>query len=205
MNKYMMALMGLILALVLTIGSPVQAVFVKESCLNATHLELTYEYQLITDGASSLLNYTQIHHCTNNCTLDKCLGMFDEGDITSVWVIAAIGGILLILGTWLGIPRADIPETTRTGLISSRDVAKYLFFFAGFYLMFLSLGTASRMGSMYGSDANVTRAMNTAVMVINWILYMFLFIFVLEFAASILKWMDNLRKSEMSGRRFGRR
>jgi len=174
--KIMIALVLLGMAAV-----PAHAVMVKESCMNDTHLLISYNYSLVTDGTSSDIGYEQIFNCTNNCTNNKCNATEHEVDTMAMWLVYASGAMLFILGVIMGVPYGKLvgKEDIRPGW-DTTTVVRYIFFFVGFLLVYLSLAMASRLSSVYGGDANITGAADTAVMVMQLTLVLFLFVFFIE-------------------------
>lgn len=195
--------MMMVLAVLAFITVPVHGVLVKETCLNTTHVELEYNYTLTTAGSSVDYVYTQVHHCTNNCTNNKCEATDIRANITPVWFVYGLGTLLLSLGTLLGIPfgkfagKEEEFETRKEfkGGFDTRMVVRYMFFFVGFYLLYLSGSMARRISYAYGGRGDVTSATGTATLVMMITMVLFLFVFVIESLFSILKWMGE-RKME---------
>lgn len=170
-----------LLSILIFMPSVAQAVMVNETCLNDTHLYVTFEYALDIGGSSTVYKYDQTHHCTNNCTNNKCVGTTYAVDMTSVWLVYGVGVSLLIMGTALGVPFGKLvgKEDISTGW-DTTTVVRYVFFFVGFLFVYLSLSMTSRISSIYGGDANIVRAANTAVMVMRTTLLLFFFVFFVE-------------------------
>jgi len=178
-----------LLSILIFMPSVAQAVMVNETCLNDTHLYVTFEYTLDVNGAETTYIYNQTHQCTNNCTNNKCVGTAYAVDMTSVWLVYGVGVSLLVLGTALGVPFGKLvgKEDISPGW-DTTTMVRYVFFFVGFLLVYLSLSMASRISSIYGGDANVIGAANTAVMVMQITLVLFLFVFFIELIFFVLKY-----------------
>lgn len=167
----------------LIILTPACAVTVRESCYNDTHKLETFEYVLTEDGTDTVFNYTQLHLCLYNCSNSSgtCYGSDKEGDTMQMWMVFGLGAFLLTLGTVLGIPYGYLAGKGRIDKFDTRMVVRYLFFFVGFYLTYLSLGIARRIGANYGGVYEITGATEATINVMTWVLMLFAFMFVLEF------------------------
>lgn len=182
-------LTALAITLVLMVFIPdADAVMVKETCMNATYLLTTYEYNMTTTGTTTEYNYTQIHNCTAGCNDNRCEATNIEADTSLMWIVYLTGVVLLSIATFLGIPfgklvgKEDVVEGWDTRL-----VPRVLFFFIGLYLVYLSLGMSRRIGTMYGAESDVAAAGGVAALVMSTTIILFLFVFVLDFWFGFLK------------------
>jgi len=176
----------LLFTVLFVIPMVVSAVTVREACFNETHKLETFEYALILDGVTSTINYTQLHQCQFNCTVGSCAGIDREADTLQMWIVFGLGAFLLTLGTALGIPYGYLANKEKIEGFDTKMAVRYLFFFVGFYLMYLSLGIARRIGYTYGGVADITGAMETTISVMTWVLLIFAFLFVIEFIITAL-------------------
>jgi len=106
------------------------------------------------------------------------------------------------LGTALGIPYGKFSE--KEEIMSGFDttiVVRYMFFFIGFFLIYLSLGMSRRIDSMYGGGANITKATGTSTMVVMITMVLFLIILVVETLFTILKYLGETRLDNKYGAR----
>lgn len=167
-----------------------QAILVNETCLDNVSIRIHYNYTECVADACTSQNFTQIQECSNNCTNDRCIGIDKEGDVAGMWITYATGSLFLILGTALGIPYGKfVKKEDMTFDWDTTMVIRYVFFFIGFYLMYLSLGMATRISSFYSGDTNIVGALSTSTTVITLTMLVFLFIFVLETLFFIIRIM----------------
>ena len=173
----------------------------KAICIDDRTLEINtsiYVYKNSTTPTNITVQ-KQIN-CTYACTNGKCEGEIVAGDINAMWLIYATGTVLLILGTILGIPYGKF--TGQEEIYKGFDttlVVKYMFFFVGFFLIYLSLGMCRRMEYVSGGEGNVIGATDTATMVIMITMMLFLFIFVIELLFTVLKWWMHKKDVEKRG------
>lgn len=76
------------------IAMPAQAVIVKEKCLNDTYLQLTFDFEMVTDDISINHTYSQVHKCLNGCseTLGKCRwNKYNSNIYVLILVVSFIG------------------------------------------------------------------------------------------------------------------
>lgn len=167
-------------------GNPIQ---------NCTDLNtLNKSYYFVIDGVKT--EGWELIHCPYNCTNSDCAGTSVNSDMNSVWLVYGTGVVLLVLGTILGIPFGRIAGENRDVKkgFNTTMVVKYIFFFVGLFLVYLSLGMARRTGMVYGSDMGVSSGNDTAVMVMMITIILFLFVFVVEFIFGLLKSMIDTAK-----------
>ena len=70
-----------------------------------------------------------------------------------------------------------------------------MFFFVGFFLVYLAFGTTRRIGIVYASESNIVEAMDTSTMVIMLTLMLFLFMFVIELLFYVINtWKRNIEQ-----------
>jgi len=156
-------------------------VLVEERCINASFISRSYEYTATTDGTPSTYVFDQTYNCTHGCLNDVCAATSPDTDMTSMWVICIIGIVLLVLGTVQGIPYGKlVGKEDIKGRFDTTMMVRYVFFFVGFYLMYLSLGMATGIESTYGGSPNAIGGTNAATMAITIVSVLFLFIFVIE-------------------------
>ena len=182
----------------------VSAVTVRETCLNDTHKVETFEYVMTEDGVTTTYNYTQTHLCLYNCSNSsgRCAGTDREADSTMMWLTYASGVVLLILGTALGIPYGKLMQREEIKGFDTMMVVRYMFFFVGFYLVYLSLGMSSGLARLYGGGTDIIGAMDTSAMIITFTLVLFLFMFVIEFVGYVIKMLQR-RAAVAKERRYG--
>lgn len=164
---------------------------------NILQVNTTYYVTNLTDGrAIATLGTTKNIYCIYNCTNNDCAGSSVSSDMSSVWLVYGTGVILLVLGTILGLPfgRISGENTDVKKGFNTTMVVKYIFFFVGLFLVYLSLGMARRVGMVYGGETAVSSATDTAIIVMMITIILFLFVFVVEFIFSILKSMMESRK-----------
>lgn len=168
------------------------ALAVNQTCINDYTLQINSTHWV----GSTEINITSIRNCPYNCTNNECAGSSVEADMSSVWLIYGTGCVLLILGTILGIPFGRIAGTNKDTekTFNTSMVVKYIFFFVGLFLVYLSLGMARRVGQVYGADTSISNASDTAVMVMMITIILFLLVFIVEFVFSIIKRMVDTNK-----------
>lgn len=173
----------------------------KAICIDNRTLEINtsiYVYKNSTTPTN--ITVQKQVNCTYACTNGKCEGEITAGDTNALWLTYATGTVLLILGTVMGIPYGKFTgqEEIRKGFDTTL-VVKYMFFFIGFFLVYLSLGMVRRMEFVSGGESNILSATDTAVMVIMITMMLFLFIFVIELLFTILKWWTHKKEVEKYG------
>lgn len=166
----------------------VSAVTVRESCYNVTHKLETFEYVLTEDGTATTFNYTQLHKCETNCSSGECTGTYEEGDRMSMWMVYGVGMVLLIIGTFMGklFNRVFSGESSPLKLLSIENGIKFVFFFAGLFLINLAMGMGRGIVTEYGGSTTVMQGMFTVNAIISWTMYIFLFVFLLELFFSVM-------------------
>lgn len=135
---------------------------------------------------------TTMQDCPYGCVNNECSGTNISADTTSIYLTAGAGVVMLVLGVVLGLPIGRQEKEMSKGF-NTTIVVKYIFFFLGMFLMYMSMGMTRRLGTVYGSDANITDATDTVTMVMLWISILFLFIFVIEFIAGVIKKVSEIR------------
>jgi len=193
----------MVTVLMLIVSAPVGAVYVKEECLNNTHLQISWDFDLTVAGSTTNYTYTQTHNCTYGCNNDRCEGTASDADLSMAWFVFAVGGVLLVLGTVLGLPFGRFAEKKTDRPFDTTMVIKYIFFFVGLFLMYSSLSMIRRAGILYGAESDVVDAVDVATMVIMITIILFLFIFVIEFIFGFLKQMMDSAKEKKWGWREG--
>jgi hypothetical protein len=142
--------------------------------------------------------------CPFGCRPDTggCFGTDATGSINAMWIIYATGSLFLVLATILGIPYGKMTggEEIKSGF-DTTIVIKYIFFFVGIYLMYLSLSMSYRNVNIYGGESGILGGTNTAVMVIMITLILFIFVFVIETLFWILKRSLTIKEEEKWGER----
>lgn len=181
---------------ILLLFSPI-ALAVNKSCISDNILQVNNTYYVTnSSGLTQQIDLTKEIYCPYNCTNNDCAGSNISSDMNSVWLVYGTGVVLLVLGTILGLPFGRISgENTDTKKgFNTTMVVKYIFFFVGLFLVYLSLGMARRTGMVYGSEAGISSGNDTAVMVMMITILLFLFVFVIEFIFGLLKSMMESRK-----------
>ena len=188
------------LALVLLLLPGVFAV--NQTCINDYTLQINSTHWV----GSTEINITSIRNCPLNCTNNECAGSSVEADMSAVWITYATGVVLLVLGTILGIPFGRMTgenKDVRKGF-NTTMVVKYIFFFVGLFLVYLSLGMARRTGMVYGADSGVSSGSDTSIMVIMITIMLFLLVFIVEFIFGLLKRMMETAKVKKDNKWRGR-
>jgi len=203
MKKWDIFLIPVILLLVTAVGADYvndAGVFIAESCLNATHIQRSYEYNTSVGAEPTLYNYTQVSQCTNNCTDNKCNAMEPRVDINAMWVTFGAGLSFLLIGMALGMPFGKfVGKEEITAGWDTTIMVRYIFFFIGFYLVYLSFGMSRRVSAIYGGDANITDAASTATMVMRITMTLFLIVMMVETVFYILKYYQESSYSKKWG------
>jgi hypothetical protein len=140
------------------------------------------------------LNYYTTCPFGCNSATGTCNGTNDVGSENAMWLTYATGSIFLVLGTILGIPYGKLSGEEKLKGFDTTIVVKYLFFFVGLMLMYLSFGMASRNVSIYGGEANILGGVNTSLLVIMITFVLFIAIFVIEFFFYTLRSVFTIRK-----------
>ena len=181
-------ILGYLLIFLMTVNI-VAAVRAKEVCLNTTHQLITFDFELTEDGTATGYNYTQVHRCERNCTNGQCESTYSEGDVSMMWMVYGTGVTLLILGTFMGnlFQRLFRGHEQLVEGFSTQSIVKFIFFFAGLYLINMGMGMASGISSEYGGSTLVSGGMISVINVMSWSLFIFLFVFIVEFLYSLLK------------------
>lgn len=161
-------------------------------CLDSSTLMENFS----TNGSQVNLTFTCPHGCVN----DRCSGTDAQVDLQTMWMIWAVGTVMLIISIVLGLPTGQI--TQGTGFLDMKAVVRYLFFFIGFMFVYFAFGTAAGIISTYGGSTGATAAADTATMVCLWTLVIFLFIFMVEMTFSAMEWLktQKLEKKEKKWR-----
>jgi len=198
----MKKLFAVILATLLLMPTAAQGIMVNETCLNQSHLLVTFEYSLDVDDTVTVYKYSQIHECTNNCTDNKCDAMDASVDMNAMWITFGAGLLFLVLGAAMGIPFGKIvgKEEITAGW-DTTIMVRYIFFFIGFYLVYLSFGMARRVSAIYGGDENITGAASTATMVMRLTMTLFLLVMFVETLFYIIKYYQESSYSKKWGER----
>jgi hypothetical protein len=181
LKTYAFAIVSLLLLSSISIATPIN------NCTDYQTLNKSYYFS--EDGTVTEGWY--LIHCNYNCTNSDCAGSNVSTDMSSVWLVYGTGVVLLVLGTILGIPFGRISgenKDVKKGF-NTTMVVKYIFFFVGLFLVYLSLGMAKRVGTVYGSEGKISDATDTAVMVMMITIILFLIVFVIEFIFGVLKSM----------------
>lgn len=199
MNKLIGGLLAVMLAFVIIAllliyaAAPAQAIMVNETCLDANTLFVSFEYNLDVDGENTIYKWNQTHECTNECSDNKCNVMDAGVDMSAMWITFVAGLIFLVIGTIMGVPFGKIvgKEEITAGWDTTMMV-RYIFFFIGFYLVYLSFGMSRRVSAVYGGDENITDAAGTATMVMRITMTLFLIMMFVETLFYILKYYQNV-------------
>jgi hypothetical protein len=146
---------------------------------------LNHTYSIISNGVETAGWFPQNCTCVNNA----CAGSDSSSDTSQIWMVYGTGVVLLVLAIVLGMPIGHQYEEYKKQF-NTTIVVKYLFFFIGLFLVYLSMGMMKRLGMTYGGDQNITNSTTTTTMVMMWTIIIFLFIFMLEFIASIITWIN---------------
>ena len=191
--------LAITLTAILLFTTPVLAI--NKTCLDNTTLQVNTTYYIDTSSGESEVGVSKNIYCPFGCSNGECEGSSVEGDMSQMWLTYATGTILLILGTIIKLPSLGNVQS-KSDVIRPNNmmmVVKYIFFFIGFFLVYLSFGMARRIGSVYGGEGNVTDATDTATMVIMITMILFLILFVVEFIFNIIKWIkERSMKNEKS-------
>jgi sterol desaturase/sphingolipid hydroxylase (fatty acid hydroxylase superfamily) len=142
--------------------------------------------------------------CPFGCRPDTggCFGTDASGSINAMWITFAVGSLFLVLGTMLGIPYGKLTgeEDMKPGF-DTTIVIKYIFFFVGLFLMYLSLGMAYNNVNIYGGESHTLGGVNTTVLVIMITLILFVVVLFIETLFYILKRSFTLKEKEKWGER----
>ena len=144
------------------------------------------------------VNLSWYENCTYGCdnTTGACFGSNPTSSVNAMWLTFAVGSLFLVLATVLGLPYGNLTGEKKKAGFDTTIVIKYMFFFVGLYLMYLSMGMAYRNTEIYGGESNIMGGVNTSVMVIMITLILFLFVFFLEFFWTTIMNLWNSRKSK---------
>ncbi|MBK5093183.1 MAG: hypothetical protein JJE48_06680 [Actinobacteria bacterium] len=192
--------MFVVLFALMLLASPAAAVMTSERCLNDTHLELYYSYNLTTDGTAEEIVYNQTHLCANNCTSNRCEGTDVSADMMQAYMVGGLGIFLLLLGVWLGMPYGKVAGTEQIKpMWDVQIVIRYMFFFLGLYFVYMSMAMVRRVGDVYGAHSDVVDATGVAVLVLSIVLYLFLIVFITDVLFYILKVIGDRKDEKYKG------
>lgn len=164
------------------------------TCLSDKILQVNTTYYINRTGNVTPIEISKEIYCPYDCTNGTCEGTSPESSTSSVWIVYGIGTVMLILGTAIALfgrfmKLGGEVGGEKTGLskyIDTTMIVKYMFFFIGLFLLYLSLGMARRTASVFGSETNIISGVDTATMVVMLTIGFFLIVFLVEFLFSIL-------------------
>lgn len=172
----------------LLIASPVYAA-VTQACVDNATLRINQTYYVNNDGTQTEIWIANDEPCPFGCSDGKCDGSNIESESMGVWLTYGTGAILLILGTAMGLlARKQTDPNDESRGFDLTMVARYMFFFIGLFLLYMSYGMANRLGIVYGMESNVTSSLNTTGIVILITILLFLFMFSLEVLVLALRY-----------------
>lgn len=162
---------------------------ITETCVNGTHIKRVTDIYACDGTGCEYFNSTETSLCRQNCTSDQCTGEEPKVDMAAMWLTFSAGFGFLILGTVLGVPFGKLvgKEDIRPGW-DTTTIVRYMFFFIGFFLVYLSLSMGSRLGTVYAGDENIIGAVDTSVMVMLITMLLFLFVFFVEIIFYVLNY-----------------
>ena len=174
-------------------------IFAKARSVNAESVDYCIDNMTLNHTIDLFINGNETviwipKNCSNGCVNNACSGTNISGDMTSVWMIYGIGAVMLILAVVLGLPFGKTDSEINKSF-NTTMVIKYMFFFIGLFLIYLSLGMLRRIGITYGGESNITNSVDTVTMIMIWTMILFLFMFMLELTISFLKMMK--RRTEI--------
>ena len=185
-------------------------ILLSTTLISAVDISSNYCYDENTSATNFILSgslnntFNYYTNCPFGCNNDTglCNGTNDSSSNNAMWITYATGSIFLILGTILGIPYGKLTgeEKIKTGF-DTTIIIKYMFFFVGLFLMYLSLSMASRNVNIYGGESNILGGINTSVLVIMVTMVLFLFIFIIEILFYFLKNMFTKKQEKTWGER----
>lgn len=149
-------------------------VLVKETCVNDTHVQLTYEYNDTDEGATVTSNYhEQVHECTFNCSsiTNTCRDV-GESDLTGQ--ILLTGGIAFLF-MWLG-----------TSFNKQHAPMQMLFTFIGLILILNTAGLIYQSANFANAGPNVLDLLSNQLWVLAITFLIFASYFMIGFLHRVL-------------------
>jgi len=191
MKKYM------IFFLILLLIPTVFAFETTQECLNSTHIQWMLKWNEC-DGSCEDKNLTQLVNCTSGCDTINNICRYTEksnlADVVGFSAVSLCGFGFLFMGLRMesGDPLVGIKEVFfRSGL-------KLLFIMFGMWLFLLSMGTATTVVESSGASQGTISQVGTALTVMTYGVYLFMFIYMIAFLYTILM---ILAESTKRGRR----
>lgn len=174
---------------------------INRTCLDNETLQINTTYYIETSDGLSEIEVSKNEYCAFGCTNGECEGSSVEGDMAQIWLTFGAGTVMLVLGVVLGLPFGKFAGEEK-GIkkpFNTTMVVKYIFFFLGFFLVYLSFGMVRRLGSVYGGESNITDAVDTATMTMMITMIVFLIVFVVEFIFYVIKRQMEMVKEKKWG------
>lgn len=194
----------IIIALILLsfIASPVQAIYVKETCLNTTHINFWYNYTLDTDGTVSIVNFNQTHECTDGCSNNRCTDPTEERVIFSGLTGVIATAFLSALLCWLGL-KFESPATIDSSAVKKifEGAIKIIFIISGIFFATNTVAMAHTImisGSASTGSINLIETIITNTMHLN---YFFIALIMLGFFISVIIYFVKSAKKPTGYRR----
>jgi hypothetical protein len=171
---------------------------VNTTCIDNNTLQVNTSY--IGEGSANFtLNTSKEIYCINGCVNNACIGTSVSPDTSQIWMVFSVGTAMLLVATILGLPigqESDIRKGFNFGM-----VVKYIFFFVGIFLVYLSMGMMRKIGVTYSGDIGISGGMDTAVMTMMITMILFIIVFVVEFFFNTLKFFKEHSMDEMKKKR----
>lgn len=157
------------------IAVPAKAVLVKETCFNESHLRVTYDFTLSEDASDTAYNYSQLHWCTNNCslTLNKCIGTLDSNDLAGPAIISGAFAILFMI---LGVTFS-----------SEHGPLQILFTFIGFILVLNTSNMLYQIARANSAPTSVLNIFSNQIWILAITFWVFAAYFMIKFLQSVLE------------------
>lgn len=182
---------------ILLLVATVQAT--NTTCISNNSVQMNTTYYVDISGNVTAINLTKEVYCEYGCTNGQCQGSNLGNESTSVWLTYAAGVTFMLIGIVLGAPYQKLsgqekPELTVTAV-------RYLFFFAGLFIIYNAFAMGSGMGRIYGMASGIQGAMDTNTIVILITIVLFLFMFAIDFLAMVFNWTSHSAEEKKWGQR----
>lgn len=164
---------------------------VNKTCITNKSLQVNDTYTIDVGGNATSLSISKTIFCPLGCENNECGGTNIANESTSVWLTYAAGVTFMIIGIIMGAPYQKLSGQEKERPELTVTAVRYLFFFAGLYIIYNSFAMASGMGRTYGMVTGVQGAMDTNTIVIMITIGLFLFMFALDFLAMVINWTSH--------------
>ena len=153
----------------------VNAIYVKETCLNDTHIQTEFDFDLEIEGITTDYIYIQVHNCTHGCFNDKCRGTSTEGATYMSILIPFVlfFASLLIIGL---------------SLRDQHKILQPLFVFGALWIVVLMFGVVESMIEESGVGKEIQDQVSTGLNIANIVIYVLMAYFLVMFIWSALEW-----------------